>query len=322
MSFMLRVFKMSICVVFIFLYGCSSSPEKFTPSPGESVHITSDTFEKLVDLNAKGDVVAKSALGILYKDGKLIHSNYDAARELLIEAANQGDSQAEYIIGLMHGSGEWILHIRKEYEKFQWVEKSALHGYPEAMYMMGNYYGTGGYCDGCPKQDLEKAFVWWFKAMLSGNLKAKLSICKAYSSGKGIQKDLKRAFNCFYELADRDYAGGAGNNPFTKTRFAKFYVCKAFDKGIGIEKNIDKAIGCYLELGELGYKKAALKLGNYFDSGLDVKEDLVLAYMWYRIAKDFSYIYVLKKRMSPEDIMQGERLVSLWTWSHSAINRM
>ena len=83
---------------------------------------------------------------------------FNAARE----AADGGDSAAQYRLGVMYGLG---LGVAQNYaEAVKWYRKSAASGDPRAQSNLGFMYGTGR---GVP-QDFIQAYAWYNVASASG----------------------------------------------------------------------------------------------------------------------------------------------------------
>lgn len=89
-----------------------------------------------------------------------------------------------------------------------------------------------------------------FKEATKGDDKAQNEIGKRYHEGKGIEKNLKKAFKWWM------FAAKQGNAE------AAFNVAKCYENGQGIEKNKKKAFQWYKKAAEQGNEKAQLKVKN------------------------------------------------------------
>ena len=82
------------------------------------------------------------------------------------KAAEQGDSKAQYNLGLMYAAGRGV--PKDEPKAVEWWQKAAEQGNTEAQYCLGLMYADGL---GVPK-DERKAMEWWQKAAGQWNAEA------------------------------------------------------------------------------------------------------------------------------------------------------
>ena len=90
----------------------------------------------------------------------------DAETKALIAKAEQGDAEAQSLLGLMYDNGRGVLKDDKEAVK--WWRKAAEQGDAIAQYNLGLSYVLG---DGVPK-DLVNAYAWLNVASANGEEKA------------------------------------------------------------------------------------------------------------------------------------------------------
>ena len=74
--------------------------------------------------------------------------------KVIIAKAEQGDAEAQSLLGYMYINGEGVLKDYKEAVK--WIRKAAEQGYAEAQYNLGLRYVNG---EGVP-QDYVRAYAW------------------------------------------------------------------------------------------------------------------------------------------------------------------
>jgi len=87
-----------------------------------------------------------------------------------IEAAQQGDAEAQYNLGLCYLTGNGV---SQDYvEAIQWITKAAEQGYASAEFMLGLHYANG---DGVRKSAAEAA-KWYTKAAEQGDVDAQFSL--------------------------------------------------------------------------------------------------------------------------------------------------
>ena len=84
--------------------------------------------------------------------------------EQLRKAAEQGDADAQFNLGLMYDIGKGVPQDYQEAVK--WYRMAAEQGYADAQYFLGLSYATG---EGVPENDAE-AVKWYRKAAEQGTL--------------------------------------------------------------------------------------------------------------------------------------------------------
>ena len=98
--------------------------------------------------------------------------------------AKQGDSEAQYSLGIMYNDGDGIL---KNYKKaVHWVTKSAKQGHDYAQAYLGLMYQEGR---GVPL-DYQKSIYWYKKSVKQGNIFAQATLGTIYL----LTLDFKRAY--------------------------------------------------------------------------------------------------------------------------------
>ncbi len=93
--------------------------------------------------------------------------DYSQAFEQCLEAAQSGDKDAQFLLGLMYGLG---LGVAQDYEQaLRWYRDAARQGSSKAQVNLGYMYGTGR---GVP-QDFIEAYAWYNVAATGGNESAR-----------------------------------------------------------------------------------------------------------------------------------------------------
>jgi hypothetical protein len=101
--------------------------------------------------------------------------------------AEQGDSKAQHLLGLMYYSGDGI--IKDDKQAMYWWLKSAEQGNTQAQLDLGYLYSSN---EGDLK-NYKQAFYWYTKSAEQGNAKAQLNLGLMYFDGKGVSKSRKKA---------------------------------------------------------------------------------------------------------------------------------
>jgi len=109
-------------------------------------------------------------------------------------AADQGDSKAQYKLGLMYDAGQGV---SQDFEiAVEWYQLAAEQGSATAQNNLGGMYETG---QGV-LQDDKAAFFWYQQAAEQGNLKAQNSLGFMYHKGQGVPQNYIQAHK-WYNLA-------------------------------------------------------------------------------------------------------------------------
>ena len=104
-----------------------------------------------------------------------------------LAAAEQGDAQAQFLLGRMYATGEgWP---QDEQEAVTWYRLAAEQGYTEAQFNLGSAYANGR---GVTKDDREAA-AWWHLAAEQGDALAQRNLGLLYDLGRGVPQDDREA---------------------------------------------------------------------------------------------------------------------------------
>ena len=114
-----------------------------------------------------GDSIAQYFIGQMYRKGDGIEKNPQEALVWYQKAAAQNNIPALYNLGWMHENGTGI--PRNLEEAIRWYTKAASHGDKFAPFNIGSLYYSGR---DLPK-NVEKALFWFDLAILNGNEKGR-----------------------------------------------------------------------------------------------------------------------------------------------------
>ena len=230
-----------------------------------------------------------------YRDGKGIDKNLEKAEQIMAELQKNGihTYDMEYV-DLIYKRNK-----KSDFDKATNILNRMIQGDPEAYGKLGRAYRDG---KGVEK-DLSKAIellehaannkVGWARNELFDILYSSddendhkkaveiISITadkndryalprlgKAYRDGKGVEKDLDKALDCF----ERSYEAGVQNSglEMINTLIERSY------KG-----DLEKAFRIALELSDKGNKEAMAIIGNMYRDGLYVERDAKKALEWF-----------------------------------------
>ncbi len=162
-------------------------------------------------------------------------------------AAERGDAQAQYQLGLCYGKG---MNVKKDYrEAVKWWRLAATQGHAKAQFNLGLCYAKGL---GVAQSDIE-AVKLWRKAAEKNVVEAQHNLGFCYLYGLGIGKDHTEAFHWFLKAAK---AGDA---------MAQYKVAYCYYKGYGCIKNEREEKKWLEAAAEQGDFESQRELAFYYD---------------------------------------------------------
>lgn len=112
-------------------------------------------------------------------------------------AANDGNSEAQYLLGDMYLQGRGV--EKSELEAITWYGKAAEQNVAYAQYSLGvMYYNGQG-----TTQNLQEAYKWLENAGLQGHSEAQYLLGRMYEQGFGVEKSLPKAY-AWWKLISKD----------------------------------------------------------------------------------------------------------------------
>ncbi len=108
------------------------------------------------------------------------------------KAAEQGDADAQFILGVSYESGDGVAQDKAEAVK--WFRKAAEQGLARAQYNLGWCYANG---DGVAR-DKAEAVKWCRKAAEQGDAFAQFSLALCYEGGDGVMQSNSVAVDWYY----------------------------------------------------------------------------------------------------------------------------
>jgi len=132
------------------LVGCSDEPvvvadltepvttadltEPVIANPGEAQNVVPADFETVKQAAEQGDVQAQFKLGLMYDEGQGVAQDYVEAVKWYQKAAGQGDADAQFKFGVCYERGKGVT---QDYAKaVEWYTKAAEQGHEDAQEML------------------------------------------------------------------------------------------------------------------------------------------------------------------------------------------
>jgi len=155
-----------------------------------------ETLKWLQLAEENGQVVGR-VYGLLYLDGVLVGKSIGRAYSLFVQAAEQGDPAAQYIVSMEYFRGKHLM--KNPEEALKWLTRSAENGYVKAYRVLGGIYAFGSYGI---RRDNAKAGKWLALAK-DQNTETALDIAEMYLEGRGVDRDIQKAIEYYNELAEK-----------------------------------------------------------------------------------------------------------------------
>jgi hypothetical protein len=192
------------------------------------------------------------------------------------KAAEGGDAEAQYLLGLAYNSGEGVTEDPER--TAYWLRRSATRGFSRAQFAFGQrlYWGWGGL-----KPDKKEGFEWWLVAAENGNASAMLAIGETYLYGReGVPgEDLAQAekyYNQALLLGNLEAETNLGFLYGMKaTKAQKAGATKSF------EQASEKKLAYFQSAAQKGSSSGMYQLAYMYRFGDYVKVDLQKAIEWY-----------------------------------------
>jgi TPR repeat protein len=155
-----------------------------------------ETLKWLQLAEENGQVVGR-VYGLLYLDGVLVSKSIGRAYSLFLQAAEQGDPAAQYIVSMEYFRGK---HLMKNPEAaLMWLTRSAENGYGKAYRVLGGVYAFGSY--GITRNNAEAGK--WFALAKDQDTQTALDIAEMYLEGRGVNQDIEKSIEYYNELAQK-----------------------------------------------------------------------------------------------------------------------
>ncbi|KAG2220030.1 hypothetical protein INT45_012206 [Circinella minor] len=222
-----------------------------------------------------GDTQSEFQVGLMLSNGTGVQCDRFEAYKWYQKAAKKNYHPALYNLGLWHDSINDLTKAEKYYEKAHRL------GNPSAMEKLAVVYIKSSYipvdpsdynCLRLQQRHRGEAIRWFKEAARSGNCVAQRELGKLYGTGLGITQDYERAFGLFGQAA-------AQNDPEATLLLGSYY-----EEGRAVKKDYEHALRLYLKAGRLGSSVAPFAAGQLYHV-LNRHQE---AYAQYRIAAEDS----------------------------------
>lgn len=130
----------------------------------------------------------------------LERGHYGTALRALLPLANNGDANAQVILGNLYEQG---LGVKQDYQSaLSWYQKAGAQDSPEGQYNAGLFYYNGTGVD----RNYRAAFEWFTDAANSESIEGAYMLGVIYHEGHGVPINFERARHWFLNSAKQGYA--------------------------------------------------------------------------------------------------------------------
>jgi TPR repeat protein len=161
-----------------------------------------------------------------------------------LKAANLGNTEAQYQLGIMYSNGQGVTASGSNAEK--WLTPLATQGHTGAQYQLGLLYRDGVTQDDFPKAPT-LAMTWFLKAADKGHKPSLFNIGCMYRDDQGVPQDFYQAMEYFRKATGDDDQGGG---------VAEAAIGRLYMKGQGVFHNKTKALEWFSKAAEQGNQGA------------------------------------------------------------------
>lgn len=226
---------------------------------------------ELLDTAAKNNSIrAMRELASLYESGSEIEENPEKAFYYVKMAADKGDSYCMWHLGRYYYHDGYGCEVDLSL-CFEYINKAASEGCPEAQDYLGDIYRFGDEEFGIIP-DSQKALLWYQKAVDQNYYMAMVDLALCYSSGGCLPLDEYKAAELLKNAAE----GGDDRG--------QFFLSEKYQQGDGVEQNDIDAFNWCLKSAEQENVYAMARLGEYYFYGFGTEQNFEKAVEWLRKA--------------------------------------
>ncbi len=223
---------------------------------------------ELVKAAEEGDAEAQYKIGLCLQKGEEVPQDKVEAVKWYRMAAEVGHADAQYRLGLCYN---YALGISKdEKEAVKWLLKAAEQGHRDAPVVLVNCYLMP---NGVMYNKIE-AVKWHRKAAELGDAKAQLAVGLYYYEGFVVEKSHQEALKWYRKAAAQEIPD------------AQYRLGWGYYYGEGVAKDYNEAAKWFQKAAEHGHAKSQNCLGECYKWGHGTTTDSTEAAKWYRKAAE------------------------------------
>ena len=217
-----------------------------------------------------GDADSQYAVGVLYDEGYGVAPDDAEAARWYRLAAEQNQIDAQFVLGVFYDEGIGV--PLDDAIAVRWYRRAGGQGHVIALYNLGIMYGTG---EGVPEDEVQAYRFLWLSAELGdADARMRLRELEAWLTPEQVDKAMQLAARSPAAALIADNAGDTLNEGYD-----------AYERG-----DYSAAFRAWRPLAEVGSAEAQYNLGYMYDYGEGVPVDDVQAAHWYRRAAEQGHV--------------------------------
>ena len=223
------------------------------------------SFEEIRQEAEQGNAEAQFILGLMYHEGEGVAEDKSEAARWFRAAAEQRHAEAQSYLGWMYYEGKGV--VQDEINAANWWRAAAEQGDAKASFNLRLMRKRG------VREDKSEAVRWLRTEANQGNAEAQFTLGSRYYNGEGVTEDKSEAAIWFRKAAEQGYAEAQTN------------LGVMYRKGEGVVKDESEAVRWFRAAAEQGYAEAQYNLGRAYYIGEGVVKDVREAYILFLITK-------------------------------------
>ena len=269
------------CLVFSF--GSALSGEWASPAvartleePVDAAQNDAEVVKSYKKAAEQGDSDAQYQLGVMYEMGLDIPQHYAEAVKWYRRAAEQGSADAQRSLGIMYEEGRGVGGPPDAAEAVKWYRRAAEQGSADAQRSLGIMYEEGRGVGGPP--DAAEAVKWYRRAAEQGSADAQRSLGIMYEEGRGVggPPDAAEAVKWYRRAAEQGSADAQRS----------LGIMYEEGRGVGGPPDAAEAVKWYRRAAEQGSADAQNKLWEMLYAHQDLEPHDIEKEPWYRWLAD------------------------------------
>lgn len=246
----------------------------------------------------KNHSLAQLYIANYYYHGHGLETDYNKVLKWLVSAAQSGNAEAQIGLAAGYYNGKFGL-IKDSRKAHKWLIKAAESKHPDALFNLGKKYYFGNEIEedkikarqlissaanldheaaqcfmGFLENDSKLSLNHFENSARQGFVLAKVQLGHYYYCGRGIERNLKKAFSLYYEAAEQDLAS------------ATFALGGCYYYGNGQTKNLEIAYYYFFRAANQLYVDSLLSLGWCYYFGKGVAQNFLYAFKAFKCVAD------------------------------------
>ncbi|OJW71116.1 MAG: hypothetical protein BGO68_04700 [Candidatus Amoebophilus sp. 36-38] len=172
------------------------------------------------------------------ESGEILDQDQDKEIEVYKKAAEQGDAEAQFKLGLCYEIGQGVKIDWQEAVK--WYQRAAEQGFVTAQSKLGGIY--------LAEKNYQEALKWNQKAAGQGDVSAQYNLAWMYGNAKGVTQNYQEALKWNKKAADQ----GLGASEYN--------LGWMYERGLGADQNYQEALKWYQKAADQGFGGAQAKV--------------------------------------------------------------